>query len=131
MLNQSHIGGATESIHYNSWLATVPTEAKPSGPENSSSWFAYADESGIEEAAKEREDDSLKWVADFANDYPDNLKQLMNDYPGKWIVVKNKEVVEISEDLVDVLKRASKAGIRNPLVLKMEPLPLYKWRTAF
>jgi hypothetical protein len=125
MLNESQPGGATQAIHYNSWLANIATTARPSGPENPSpSLFVYADESGIEEAVKEQEDDSLKWIADY-------LKQWMNDYPDKWIVVKNKEVLESSEDLVDLLKRASKAGIRNPLVLKMEPLPLRKWRTAF
>lgn len=123
MLNQSQAGGATEKIHYGSWLANTPTVAAPSAPENRS-LSVYLDESGIEERVKEQEDDSLEWNAD-------DLKRWVNEYPDKWIVVKHRNVVEVSNDLVDLLKRASRAGIVKPLVLKMDPLPKRKWRTVF
>jgi len=72
----------------------------------------------------EDKDDSLEWAAD-------NLTRLVSEYPDKWIVVKNRNVVEVSDDLIDLLKRASRAGIVKPLVLKMEQLPKRKWRTVF
>jgi hypothetical protein len=72
----------------------------------------------------EDKDDSLKWAAD-------NLKRLVKDYPNKWIVVRNRTVVETSDDLVDLLEKASRAGIVKPLVLKMDELSKRKWRTVF
>jgi uncharacterized protein DUF5678 len=123
MLDQNNVGGAAEATRYNSWLANVPAVAATSGPQNRS-LFGYADESGIEESVKEREDDSLEWDSD-------DLKRWAKEYPNKWIVVKNRSVVEVSDDLVDLLGRASRAGIMNPLVLKMDELPKRKWRTVF
>jgi hypothetical protein len=102
--------------------------SEPSSPSTTRNWlFEYF--SGFRIASKhptdsEDKDDSLKWVAD-------NLKRLVKEYPDKWIVVKNRMVVETSDDLVDLLKRAARAGVVKPLVLKMDPLSKRKWRTVF
>jgi hypothetical protein len=102
--------------------------SEPASPSRARNWvFEYFSNVRFvskDPADSEDKDDSLKWATD-------NLKRLVNEYPDKWIVVKNRNVVEISDDLVDLLRRASSAGIVKPLVLKMDPLPKRKWRTVF
>jgi hypothetical protein len=120
VINQSHTGGATGLIRYNSLLANVHTEPNPSGAESVPFWL-YANESGAEE---HENDGSLTWASE-------NLDQLVKDYPNKWIAVKNKRVLESSDGVVELLVKTSKVGIRKPLILKMEPAPHRKWRTAF
>jgi hypothetical protein len=120
VLNQSHTGGASRTIHYNEWLATVPNEPSFSGAKNSSV-VSYIDEAGFEDI---EEDDSLRWAAD-------NLGYLTEKHPNQWILVRNRCVLMTADDVGDLLVKASRAGFKKPLVLKMEEKPERNWRTAF
>jgi uncharacterized protein DUF5678 len=120
---------AVSNVFLNEFLMNGKSSAsEPASPSRARNWvfeyFSSVRFKSKDPADSENKDDSLKWVAD-------NLKRLMNEYPDKWIVVKNRNVVEISDDLVDLLKRASRAGIVKPLVFKMDQLPKRKWRTVF
>lgn len=114
MLNQSHAGGATDAIHINSWLANIATTARPSGPENPSFVSVYADESGIDETVKEREDDSLEWAAE-------RFSTLLRDFKGQWILIKNHHIIANAVEPIDLLRQAIAMGIKKPLILNVEP----------
>lgn len=110
MLSQSQAGGPTEAINCNSWLASIPTTAKPSGPTNPPWTLGRVNEPTIEES----EDDSLKWAAQ-------QFSELLDKYRGQWILVRTQQVIDSSTDPIKLLQRAIDLGITKPLMLRIEP----------
>jgi hypothetical protein len=119
MLNPSQAGGATEAMNYNSWLPSIPTMGKPSGPTNHPLSFGCVDEPTIEEP----KDDSLAWFAR-------NLEMLRKRYGRRWILIKNNDVVDSSDDPTELQTVAEKQGIVSPYITKIPPSST-SWRTAY
>ena len=124
-MNVESGSAVVSSVFLNEFLMNSSNSASEPASTTRRHWpFGYVPNEPFAIKRTDDRDDSLEWAAD-------NLKRLVSEYPDKWIVVKNRNVVETSDDLVGLLKKASRAGIANPLVLKMDQLPRRKWRTVF
>jgi hypothetical protein len=119
MLNQSHAGGPTEAIHYNSLLANIPTVAMPSGPKNPALSLECVGKPIIEEP----KEGSLAWFAR-------NLEMLRNKFGRRWILIKDNEVIDSSDDPTKLQVVAEEKGIMSPYITKIPP-PSTSWRTAY
>jgi hypothetical protein len=113
MLNANQAGGASEGVHYNLWLASIPTMAKPSGAKNPSvpQSFLFSEDPTIYDEAK---DDSLAWFAS-------NLEILRRKYGRRWILIKDSDVLDSSDDPVELHAIAEKKGIISPYITKIPP----------
>lgn len=105
MLNPGNgFGGPRSVLDYARILTLIPNAESLAGGLNT----RRADESPIETFA----DDSVSWVAA-------NLRSLVAEHRGLWILVKNRMVIDKSPDLSELLQRAAENGIKRPHVFKM------------
>lgn len=84
-------------------------------------FYSHAHDLGVDIKDWEREpfadphrekssDGSLEWVAA-------NLEQLSKDYPDRFILVENQQVIANSADIADLLQQALKLEISSPLII--------------
>jgi len=69
------------------------------------------DEINNEESPKIRhiEMPEVEWIGE-------NRDFLEENYPGKWIAVKGRELIAVGDTLEDVLAEAKRKGVSEPLV---------------
>jgi hypothetical protein len=49
----------------------------------------------------------------------ENRERLEQEFPGKWIGIKNHELVAVADSLAEVMKIAEAKGVDQPLVTAM------------
>jgi hypothetical protein len=95
--------------------------AKLSGPTNPSlRWSSRPQE---EPTIEEPKDDSLAWFAS-------NLAMLRRKFGRRWILIKDSEVLDSSDDPTELQAVAEEKGIVSPYITKIPPSSTV-WRTAY
>ncbi|HPC03420.1 MAG TPA: DUF5678 domain-containing protein [Syntrophales bacterium] len=69
------------------------------------------------------EANSLDWVSK-------HLSELTENYPGKWIAVKNGLVVADSDNVISLMKQLHDQSIESPFITKI-PIQPVVWETTY
>jgi hypothetical protein len=120
----SNSAGSNNEV-LNALLMTIPSMAsEPSGPTHS--WPPYSDHQVLHSrpVLNERpKETSLAWFAR-------NLEMLRKKFGRRWILIKDSEVIDASDDPTELQAVAEQKGIMSPYITKIPPSST-SWRTAY
>jgi hypothetical protein len=59
-----------------------------------------------------------------------NWESLSDQYPDRWVLIDNQQVIADSHDATELERIAEERGIQEPFITKIEPVSAV-WRTAY
>jgi hypothetical protein len=78
----------------------------------------------LREIGKKKEEiSSLDWVSQ-------HLSELLEKHPGKWIAVKDDQVISSSDNLPSLMEYLQAQGIEDPFITEIPAHPVV-WNTAY